>query len=295
MVLGSALYGGITVGGRVLAQRGFSLLEISITGGLFGALFLAPFLWRNPAWRIQRRDWTLFIAFGVMGTLLQITQFLSVVLGVPIAILALLLYTQPIWTVLLGRLWLAEPITWRKLAALVLAAIGLVVLLAPTGSSGEHSIVGLASAAIAGLMISLWVIFGRMSALRGNHPVTTTFGYQASTTVGLLAVGGAMMFIAPAAPMWRLEPTTFALNWGVVVVYTLAANVAPNLLVMWGMARVEASIAGVLLLLEPLAAAALAWMLFGEEVGGSVWLGGAFILGANAVLVVRRRSLAAGG
>ena len=32
----------------------------------------------------------------------------------------------------------------------------------------------------------------------------------------------------------------------------------------------------------------LAWMMFGEQITGQVWLGGALILGSNAVLLARR-------
>ena len=113
MLVGAALYGAIAVGGRVFVKLGFSLFEIAITGGLFGALILAPVLLWRPALRIKRRDADIFIAFGLMGAVLQIGQFLGIVLGVPVAIVALLLYTQPLWTVLLGRLWLGEPITRR--------------------------------------------------------------------------------------------------------------------------------------------------------------------------------------
>lgn len=287
MLVGSALYGGITVGGRVFDNLGFSLLEISITGGLFGALMLLPLVLRNPERRIQRRDLNLFLGFGVMGTTLQITQFAGVVLGVPIAIVALLLYTQPVWTVLFGRLWLNEPITRRKLAALGLASVGVMLLVGPTDGSAQYSVVGVAAAAIAGVMLSLWVILARISALRGNHPVTTTFGYQGATTIGLLVFWGLMVAAGQDTALWRLDPSMFATHWLPVVIYTVAVNLAPALLVMWGMRGQEASIAGVLLLMEPVAAAALAWFMFGESITGNVWLGGAFVLGANAVLVAR--------
>ncbi|NKB89127.1 MAG: EamA family transporter [Acidobacteria bacterium] len=287
VLVGSALYGGITVGGRYFDQLGFSLLEISIMGGLFGTLTLLPALWRRPEWRIQWSEKWLFVAYGLMGTTLQLTQFAAVVLGVPIAIVALLLYTQPVWTVLLGRLWLAEPITRRKLAALALAAIGIVLLVGPTDGQGEHSTIGMAAAAVAGVMLSLWVILARLSALRGNHPVTTTFGYQSSTTLGLFVIWAAMSLSGQQPEMWRLDPGVFAVHWLPVLIYTAAVNLGPNLLVMWGMRGQEASIAGVLLLTEPVAAAILAWLMFGETVTGHVWLGGAFILGANAALVAR--------
>jgi DME family drug/metabolite transporter len=288
VVVGSALYGGITVGGRFFANMGFSLLEIAIAGGLFGALLVLPVIVWRPDLRPARRDLMFFVGFGVMGTVLQISQFLGIVLGVPVAIVALLLYTQPVWTVLLGRLLLAEPITRQKIAALALASVGILLLVGPTDSQDPYSLLGLVAAAVAGLGISLWVILARMSALRGVHAVTTTFTYQASTTVGLLVVGAGLAVALPGNDMWTIEASTFALNWQPVLIYAVTANLIPALLVMWGMKALEASIAGVLLLLEPVAAAGLAWAMFGEAITGNIWLGGGFILAANAVLVLRR-------
>ncbi len=285
---GAALYGAITVGGRVFAQLGFSLFEIAITGGLFGALLLAPVVaWRREL-RIKRRDADIFVAFGVMGAVLQLGQFLGIVLGVPVAIVALLLYTQPLWTVLLGRLWLGEPITRRKLGALALAAIGIVVLVGPTGSAQEHSRLGLAAALVAGVMLAVWIILGRISALRGNHPITTTFGYQVSTSLGLFALWPVLATWPVFTGMSRFDPGVFATHWQAVLIYTVLVNVMPSMLVMWGMTALEASTAGMMLLLEPAAAGLLAWIMFGEVIGGQVWLGGALILGSNAILLVRR-------
>jgi len=288
VMVGATLYGAITVGGRIFAQLGFSLFEIAITGGLFGALLLAPvLLWRREL-RVKRRDADIFIAFGLMGAVLQIGQFLGIVLGVPVAIVALLLYTQPLWTVLLGRLWLGEPITRRKLGALALAAVGIVVLVGPTGSAHEHSLLGLGGALLAGVMLAVWIILGRTSALRGNHPLTTTFAYQCSTTLGLLALWPVLATWPVFAGMARLDAGVFVTHWQAVLIYTVLVNVAPALLVMWGIVALEASTAGMLLLLEPAAAAFLAWLMFGEAINGQVWLGGALILGSNAVLLLRR-------
>ncbi len=291
VMIGAALYGGITVGGRVLAQLGFSLLEIAITGGAFGALLLAPLLvWRREL-RIVRRDIDIFAAFGLMGAVLQIGQFLGIVLGVPVAIVALLLYTQPLWTVVLGRLFLGEPITARKLGALALAAVGILILVGPAGSAPgqEHSVLGLAGALVAGVMLAVWVILGRVSALRGNHPITTTFGYQLSTSIGLLALWPALATWPLFAGMSRLDPGVFIENWQTVLIYTVLVNVAPAILVMWGIVALEASTAGMLLLFEPAAAAVAASMMFGEAITGQIWLGGVLILGSNAVLLARWR------
>jgi DME family drug/metabolite transporter len=285
VAIGAAGYGSITVGGRLFAQRGFSLFEIALTGALFGALALTPWLIARSELRPTRRDADIFIAYGLAGATLQLSQFAGIVLGVPIAVVALLLYTQPVWTVLLGRLLLQEPITRQKLVALALAAAGIVILVRPDSIAEGPSVLGLGTSLLAGAMLSIWVILARLSALRGNHPFTTSFGYHGSTAVVLLALWA--LPLDYGGDMARLDPGIYATHWGLVIGYTIFASIGPNLLVMQGMKGVDASTAGILLLLEPVAAGVLAWFLFGETVAGNVWVGGGLILAANAGLVRR--------
>jgi drug/metabolite transporter (DMT)-like permease len=288
VMAGAAGYGGITVGGRWLSDRGFSLYEISLTGVVFTAFALAPVLASRPWLRPRRSDLPLFIAFGAVGAALQLTQFAGIVLGVPVALVALLLYTQPIWTVVLGRIWLEEPITPRKLAAAVLAGAGVLVLFDPRGAAGSAPAVGLSAALAGGLALSLWVVLARVSALRGNPAVRTTFGYTSFSAAWLLLLWPLATLLLPASGMVRLSAGPFIAEWPSVALYTVGANLVPALLAMWGMRRVEASTAGVLLLLEPVSAALLAWPLFGESLDGNVALGGALILAANWLLLQRR-------
>jgi drug/metabolite transporter (DMT)-like permease len=205
---------------------------------------------------------------------------------VPIALVALLLYTQPIWTVVLGRWLLAEMITPRKLGSAGLAIAGTVVLLDPIGLIGaEISKIGMLAALASGLFLSLWVILARISALRSNPALATTFGYSASTALVLLAVAPLAQAAIPDPALSRLEPAAWLVHWPAVALYTLIANVLPALLVIGGMRRVDASSAGVLLLLEPVSAALFAAWAFAEPLTANVLGGGALILGSNALLI----------
>lgn len=287
VMVGAAGYGGITVGGRWLSDRGFSLYEISLTGVVFTAIVLAPALVARPRLRPRRVDLPLFLQFGAVGAALQLCQFAGIVMGVPVALVALLLYTQPIWTVLLGRLWLEEAITPRKLAAAALATGGVLLLFDPRGAAGSAPVAGLVAALAGGFALSLWVILARVSALRGNPAARTTFGYTSLSAVWLLALWPLAGLFLPDPGMARLSTAPFLAHWPSVALYTVGANLIPALLAMWGMRRVEASTAGVLLLLEPVSAALLAWPLFGEVLEGNVAAGGALILAANWLLLRR--------
>ncbi len=291
---GAALYGLITVGGKYFSNLGFSLYEISLLIG-FVPVALAPFLVLKPNWRLDRSSWIFFIGFGLIGGLLQICQFAGVVLGVPVAVVALLLYSQPIWTTFLGRVMLGERITFRKLGAVALALLGILLLvyLDATSLHGGRGQAGLGAALAAGLLLSLWVIWGRRSGLKQQHFVTTTFGYGASSTLWLLLFG----ILAPGAwhdaRLTRLDLSVYSAAWLEVGLYTLLAGILPACLVFAGMRAIEASTAGVLMLLEPVSAAAGAHLLFGEPLTSNVWLGGVCILSANAIILGRTSKLGA--
>ncbi len=289
VAVASVFYGTIAVGGRYFVNSGFSLLEVSLTGVLFGALLLGPMIAVIPAYRPRASDLGFFLLFGAAGAALQLTQFAGIVLGVPVALVVLLLYSQPIWTVIFARVWLQEAITRRKLGSVLLAVLGTVVLFDPFGQIGDVSVAGLLAAMAGGLMLSLWVMFSRVSGLRGNPALTTTFGYTAFTAVWLLAAYPLVRALLPEPAMSRLDPAVWARQWQAVAVYTLVGSVLPALLAMWGLRRVQASTAGILLLLEPISAAVLAYLFFGESLTVGMWLGGGLILLSNVVLIGRGR------
>lgn len=284
VAVAAAFYGTITVGGRWFSNHGFSLYEISLVGVAFAAALLLPAVLLRPRLRPARRDLGLFVLFGAVGAALQLSQFAGIVLGVPVALVALLLYSQPVWTVFIGRIWLAEPITRAKLIALALSVAGVLALFDPSSASGSRG-VGIVAALLAGLLLAVWVVLARISALRGNPPLTTTFGYTSTSALALLIAWPLARWLLPEPSMTRLDPAVWLSAWSAVALYTVVASVLPATLAMWGMRAVDASTAGVLLLLEPVTAALLAWPMFGEPITGRVLLGGAFVVGANWVLL----------
>lgn len=65
-----------------------------------------------------------FLVFGFFGAIARLCQFGAVVLGVRVAIVVLLLYTQPLWTIAFNKLFLQESITKRKILAMILVLVG---------------------------------------------------------------------------------------------------------------------------------------------------------------------------
>ncbi len=295
VVVGASLYGMITVGGAFFRARGLSLYEISLMIVMGVAIVLAPVVLGFRRLRPRRSDFASLALFGLVGAALQLSQFLGIVLGVPVATVALLLYSQPIWTVILGRALLREKVSRRKLVAIALALAGVAVLIQPGGLGfgadlGDRAAaIGLVAALFGGFLLSCWVVLGRRARLRGLPAITTACGYCAFSSLWLLLALPAAKLLTSEPILTRLDFGMYLSNAPAVGAFVLVAGIGPAVITMWGMRRVEAMVAGVLLLFEPISAALLAALLLGQSLTGRVGLGGLLILASNFVILRRPR------
>jgi drug/metabolite transporter, DME family len=283
IILAAGLFGFVTAGGRYFHEEGFSLYEIA-TLVVFIPIFLAPLLIFSRRFRPTLRLLPFFLSFGFIGASLQLAQFAGIALGLPVALVVLLLYTQPLWTTLLGRLVLQETITAAKLGAALLAFAGMVILVNP-GRPQEYPVSGLLAAISAGLLLSLWVIWSRRSALKHQHFVVTTFGFTLFSSLWLLILYPLVGSLPLDSSLVRLDFGLYLDYWRMVVLYTVLAGIVPSFLVFYALKGVDASTAGILLLFEPISAAVLAYLWFEEALAPNVWVGGALILMANFVVI----------
>lgn len=286
VAISAILYGYITVGGRLLADRGFSLYEVSFFPMCTAALILGlsrPLQTRRLFGQGALR---FFVVYGLIGALLQITQYGGIVLGVPVAVVAMLLYTQPIWTTLMGRLWLGEPITRVKLAALALALAGIVILLDPIGLGGSYPIAGLLSALAGGLVLGAWVIWTKRSAVAGAlPPLVKVYGYALFTVIWLVVLLPLSRLLLANPDLTRLSLGPALAHWPLLLLMATLALILPYTLIFRGIHELDATSAGTLLMLEPISAAILATFIFRERLTPNVLLGGALILLGNFIMV----------
>jgi len=290
IISAAILYGTITVGGQFFANLGLSLYEISFYAMFFISLILLPIVLIKRQYLIKKEMFLFFIIYGLIGALLELTQFGGIVLGVPVAIVALLLYSQPIWTTIFGKLMLREKITSIKIIAVALALAGVIVLLKPWNIESVGPIAGIISALLGGLFLSLWVIYGRKSGISNQHYITTIFGYTALSSAWIL-------LIWPIANLFIHEPNIIRLSvnlpsqyWLYFLIFALISGVIPHSFFFRGTQKVHASIAGIILLLEPVSAIILAMILFAQPIGFNVLFGGALILFSNYLVLSKNKT-----
>ncbi|MBB4267266.1 DMT family transporter [Roseospira visakhapatnamensis] len=292
VALAALLWGTVGIASRFL----FDLSTLDpLTVGAWRLVLAAPLMAvlaaRLPGGPLDRRDIGALVLLGLSQAAYQGLYFGAVArVGVTLATL-LALCAAPVLVALLARLVLREPLGARTLVAVALSVVGVALLVGVPGpmSAGAATVgVGVAMAGAAAVSYAVFTLTSRALARR-HHPfriIALGFGVGA---VVLAALAGAAR-LTGGAPLW---PDS-AVAWGVVLYMGLVPTALAYGLFLWGMRRATATGSAVVVLLEPLTAAVLAWGLFGERLGPLGLIGGALLLGAVALLAAWRGGTARG-
>ena len=265
---------------RFALRAGIAPLEISFwRAAIAGLLFLVHAGIRGRL-RVARRDLPAVGAFALLGvTILYWAYFRAVELG-GAALAAILLYTAPAWVALAAWVWLGERLTIRKsvAVALTLAGIALVAYGSGSGFSADARVAtshapAIAWGLLAGLAYAGYYLFGKRYF--GRYEASTLFAYA-------LPVGA--MLLLPAV---SFAPKSAA-EWLVLVFLAVVPTYGAYLFYSFGLARIEATRAATVATLEPVAAAALAYVVWGEALRGLGYAGAALVL-AGVLLVATER------
>ncbi len=160
----------------------------------------------------------------------------------------------------------------RQAAALALAALGAMLLLGRSYHLSAQSALGdllciLAGGCYTGYLIAIERTRGRLGPLP-------------TLTVSVLA-GTPLLLIVALAVGEPLRPH----DWTPLILLTLGSQLIGQGLILYAVARVAPLVVGVMLLIQPIVAAAIGWIVYGERLGALDVIGGVAI--AIAVLLVR--------
>ena len=126
ILITSVLWGTLWIPMREMNEAGLSGPAATTVSFLLGFLILLP-LGLARARRILAGGWAMWI--GGFLAAVSIALFAEGVVRGQVARVMLLFYLTPVWSTLLGRLMLGEPITRRRLATIALGLTGMAVIL----------------------------------------------------------------------------------------------------------------------------------------------------------------------
>lgn len=281
VLIAAAFWGTMGVFVTYLNKIGLASIEITqirITVG-FLCIGLYLLLFRRDLLRIKLKDLWCFLGTGIVSLLLFSTSyFKSIELGVSLSTAAILLYTAPIFVMLMSLLLFKEKLTVVKVTALVLSFIGC-ILVSGLGSGEIGNPVGIALAVASGFFYALYSIFSRYAIQRGYTALTIVF-----YTFLFCSLGCAFM-----ADWETITRVAFVPDWKIILL-TLGLGIItgflPYVFYSSGLEHLESSRASIIASLEPVVGTICGMIFFSQFPTPMGIVGIVLVLAAVTVLSI---------
>ena len=284
IILAGCFWGCMGIFVRKLGTYGFSSIQIVTIRVTIAALFFALVLLvkDRKGFKISIRDIPLFLGLGFGSILFFTTCYFSAIEMMSLSTAAILLYTSPIWIMLMSILFFHEKLDRRKLIALALAFAGCVLVSGISG--GGVTPLGLLVGLGSGIGYGLYSILGKIALRKYSSYTVTTY------TFVFAAIGS--WFICSPSDMFN--KFSDAPDLGFLVLFccltAVVTAVIPFLAYTLGLERVEASKAGIIATIEPMVATLIGIVVFSEPLTLMSGLGIILILSAVIILNLKQQN-----
>ena len=259
--LGMAVFGSATPISKIVTAA-FPVYVGSLLRMLLGALILLPFVmcrWHEVR-KLGRREWSIVLLialFGMFGFSALMLYGMSLVSGVTGAVI---MSTAPAVTAAASMILLGDAPTWRKLAAVALAAGGVLILHLARGDSetdnGENLLLGTALVFGAVCCETAYTLLGKVVSERVDPVVVA----------GVAAAVAIPIFLPFAIWQWpEIEISKIGLLAWTAMAWWGAGTLALGTWFWYsGLARAEGAIAAAFMGVMPASALVLSYVLLGE-------------------------------
>lgn len=263
--------------------------EIGPTAAAFWRTALAvPLLWLWLAFEPRRQDepaarpagWGDYARLSAAGLFFAgdlIFWHLSIK-HTTIANSTLLANFAPIYVALISFLLFGERFTRTFVAGLTLAIAGAAILMGGSLTVSPDNLLGDGLGIVTGLFYACYIL--TVGRLRARFSTATIMTWSAA---------GTSIFILPVALLSgeTMIPATL-FGWSMLFGLAVVTQFGGQSLIAYALAHLPASFSSVSLLIQPVAAAVLAWVIFAEPLGPIQVLGGAVVL--TGIVLARRGS-----
>ena len=267
------LWGCISLFVRQLDAYGLSSMDIASVRMFVAALFMfvVVLVKDRNLFRIRLRDLWMFAGTGIVSVMLFNVCYFTCITMSEASIAVVLLYTSPLFVMLMSALFFKEKVTKRKIVALVLTFSGCALVAGLLGGSFVLPPLALVAGIASGFFYATYSIFGRVALERYDTLTVTFYTFVMGSLAGLV-LGDPVKIAALAID----SPSTIAWYLGLGILCTLL----PYLLYTAGLKYLETTKAAIFATVEPLVGSVLGIFAYGESVGVQKILGIVFILAA---------------
>lgn len=281
MIIGAGcLWGCMGILVREMNAIGLETMEIVAVRCLVTFVCMAAglFVMDRKAFRIRVKDLWCFIGTGVLSIIFFNYCYFKTITMTSLSVAAILLYTAPSIVMVLSAVLFREKLSRKKVAALAVTFAGCICV---TGGMDQTALTagGVLTGLGAGLGYALYSIFGRYAIERG----------YSSLTITLWTFGVAFMGCLPLTDLGHIleqymeHPSVIFTSFFWIFMTTVLAYILYTL----GLEHMETGKASVMTSIEPVVAASIGVLLYGEKITGLGMTGIVLVIGAIALLNLR--------
>lgn len=232
----------------------------------------------RQSWKIAKKDWLIIFLVGLIGNTISIvTQEMGTMLSTA-QMGAIITATTPAFMVVFARLILKESITLKKCLSIVLATIGVGIIVGNGQIDVTQQLGGL-YLLLAALTWALMSVFVKKVPSHYSQIVVTTY-------TSMIAVMLLTPFVLPRLNNLDLASVLQPTISGGLLYLGIISTAGGFLLWNKGLQLMNASSGGLFFFFQPIVGTFLGWLLLGETIELSFWIGSLLIF-SGVFIVIR--------
>lgn len=228
--------------------------------------------------KIKFKDTWIFLGTGIASVVFFNFCYFNTIIYTSLSVAAIMLYTAPIFVMIISAFVFHDKITSVKVIAILLAFIGCGVVTGVIGGNIAITATGALFGLGAGIGYALYSIFGKIATKRGYNSVTVTLYTFVMASVGVLP----FCDFKGIVNVFSENPQMLVLSFVLILVTTFF----PYIFYTAGLNGMEPGRAAVVACIEPVAATFVGWIAFNERPSVSTVLGVLMVIGAIFIINV---------
>lgn len=276
IIAAAVCWGVIGLSTRALAEAGLSSFQICAVRCILAGAGLSAVLGivSPKTLCIDWRDLWMFFGTGVCSIVFFNVCYFSTIEQTTLSAAAILLYTAPVFVMLMAAVFFREAITGRKIICLILALSGCVLVTGVLSGQNTMTPLGILTGLGSGFGYALYSIFGRAALAK--------YGSLTVTTYTFIVAGICVLPFCRPFEIVRCTASPSAV--GSVLFLAVVSTVIPYLLYTAGLRYTEAGKASVMASVEPVVASAVGILAFRESMTLSAAVGSLLVLTSVVLL-----------
>lgn len=257
-----------------LVGQGMPTIQLVFIRSATGVMLMLPFVLRMGPVSVLRTDHLTMHGVRAMFTFVSMNCFYYAFTVLPLADATAMIFTMPLFLLVLAVAFLGEKVGWRRASATLAGFLGVVVMLRPGEGALDPAL--LVALAIGFLDACVAVVVKKLSG--SEKPITIIF-YMAAFTL-----------LFGAVPAWFVWQPVTLMQLGVILLISITTTISQVFTVFaWRVG--ETTAIAPFNYTQLIFAAGAGFLFFAELPDAYTWIGAAIIIGSTLYIMRREARL----